>query len=49
MSKCCSKCPLFDECEYRDGCCPECDFYSNGGCLFSTDEPYEDLIDEDLG
>jgi hypothetical protein len=47
MHKCCSKCPMFDECGHRDGCCPECDFYSDGECLFGGEEPYEDLIDEE--
>jgi hypothetical protein len=49
MRKCCSKCPMFNECEYKNGCCPECDFYSDGECLFGEEEPFEDLIGEDKG
>jgi len=49
MHKCCSKCPTFGGCEYSNGCCPECDFYSDGECLFREEEPYEDLVDKDKG
>jgi len=40
---------MFDECEYSNGCCPECDFYSDSECLFGEAEPYEDLVDKDKG
>jgi len=42
MPKCCSSCYLFEDCENRDGCCEECDFYSNGDCGLVEDEWQED-------
>jgi len=48
MPKCCSKCYMYDECENRNECCQECDYYSNGGgvCLYSEVAPYEELTEE---
>jgi len=45
MPKCCTQCYMYDECENRNGCCPECDYYSNGECLYSV-EPYEEIGEE---
>lgn len=47
MPKCCPRCPMYEGCDHRNECCPECDFYSDGECLFSEEEPYGDLDEED--
>ena len=41
MPKCCPKCWQYYECENRNECCPECDYYSSGKCIYSEVEPYE--------
>jgi hypothetical protein len=41
--KCCPNCYLFEACEKREECCPECDFYENGKCALSEREPYEEF------
>ncbi len=46
MPKCCTHCYMFDECENRNECCSECDYYSNGECFYSEVAPYEELIEE---
>lgn len=46
MPKCCTHCYMFDECENRNECCPECDYYSNSGCIYSEVAPYEELVAE---
>ena len=43
MPRCCSNCYMYDECENRNECCSECDYYSGGECLYSEVEPYEEL------
>jgi|GEM_PF-1151038 len=45
-AKCCFKCYMYDECENRNECCSECDYYSNGECFYSEVAPYEELIEE---
>ena len=43
MPKCCPKCYMYDECDHQNGCCSECDYYSNGECIYSEMESYEEF------
>ena len=44
MPKCCSKCYMFSDCEDRNECCLECDYFSNGKCFYAEEE--EELREE---
>jgi len=47
MPKCCSKCYMYDDCENKNECCAECDYYSDGGCLYEEEEKiFEELEGE---
>lgn len=37
MPRCCTKCHMFDECDNKNECCPECDYYSSGTCLLEEE------------
>jgi len=44
MSRCCIKCYMFDECENKIECCAECDYFSDGTCLYAEEE---ELVEEE--
>jgi len=48
MPKCCPKCYMYYECENRNECCSECDFYLGGECLYAEQDEklYEELEEE---
>jgi len=35
---------MFDECENKNECCAECDYFSDGTCLYAEEE---ELIEEE--
>jgi hypothetical protein len=37
---------MFDECENRNECCQECDYYSAGECLYVEEEEFYGLEEE---
>lgn len=45
MPTCCSNCWMYSECDQRNECCPECDYYSGGACLIEEDyEDFEEIL-----
>jgi len=44
MPRCCIKCYMFDECENKNECCAECDYFSDGTCLYAEEE---DIVEEE--
>lgn len=40
MPRCCIKCYMFDECENKIECCAECDYFSDGTCLYAEEEEF---------
>jgi len=37
---------MYYECETRNECCPECDFYSEYECLYEDEEIYDEDIED---
>lgn len=40
VPRCCPSCYLYEDCEKRNECCEECDFYSRGRCMLSEKDAY---------
>jgi hypothetical protein len=39
MPGCCPRCYLYYECDRRDVCCRECEYYAGDECLLSEEYP----------
>ncbi len=46
MPKCCTKCYMFDECDNKNECCSECDYYSDAKCLYAEEGEFEEREEE---
>ena len=49
MSKCCSRCWMYDECTDKGECCDKCDHYVEGvGCEDEDEDDIDALLEGDF-